>query len=84
MPSPKRIASGVMGRPRTPETERLVAYGLHITPDKKKKLVEVKDFEGVSIREWIETQIERAWVSMQERKAEERADKKLGRQRIAS
>ncbi len=70
-----------MGRPPNPEGERLVAYGLHISPDKKGKLVEVKDFHGLSIREWIEEQIERAWLDVQARKAEARADKALAKKR---
>lgn len=72
-----------MGRPRNPAGEQLVSYGLHLSPDKKAKLIEVKDYVGLSVREWIEEQVERAWLDVQARKAEARADKALARKRAA-
>jgi hypothetical protein len=62
-PAPKKAIKGKRtGRPRKPAEEKLVPYGLHLAPDKKEKLFLVKDSEGVSVREWIECQIECAYV----------------------
>lgn len=72
-PAPK------MGRPANPETERLVAYGLRLSPDKKMKLTKIKDFQGQSIREWVEEHIERDYLAMIEKRAEVKADRAVAR-----
>jgi hypothetical protein len=68
-PKPKAVEPG---RPPTPDGERLESYGLRLSPDKKKKLLEIKAFHGLSVREWIEGEIERAHVAMLETKKRRR------------
>ena len=53
-----------IGRPRLPPSERLVAYGLHLSPDKKDKLFSIKTTLGVSVREWVEGKIEKEFVKL--------------------
>jgi hypothetical protein len=53
-----------IGRPATPPGARLQAYGLHLSPDKKEKLFAIKTYHKVSVREWIEEQIEIGYERM--------------------
>jgi hypothetical protein len=69
------------GRPKNPPSERLLAYGIRIAPDKKVKLLELKRSSGMSIRQWFEEHVERDFAKLQEDKAIEAADRRIARAR---
>ncbi len=64
-----RTKTARTGRPARPASEALVRYGLRFAKDKKAKLLRLKDFHGMTVREWIEGQIEREFVKMNKKGA---------------
>ena len=52
------------GRPPKPAGESLHPYGLHLSADKKAKLLVVKAALGVSARDFVEGEIEKSYRRM--------------------
>jgi len=47
------------GRPHKDPDKKLIAYGLHLSPDKKAKMLVNKEQRGGSVRDYLEENIER-------------------------